>query len=1006
MNPTASRFVFTVALAASASVSIFAQTVAPEPLRSARADVAGFGTITGRVLNPVTGEYLSRAEVRIEGTDIATATESDGTFRLPRVPAGAANIAISYTGMAAFRRTVDVSPGTTSVVDAELRSVQSSGSGEVLKLAAFLVSSEREGNAKAIMEQRTSMNLTNSVSSDHFGDVAEGNVGEFLKNMPGVDLEYVGPDSRGPRLRGLDPEYVGVSVDGMKMASGDALQGTGASARSFSLDQVSLNSIDRIEVNYTTSADQDANAPAGTINLKTKRAFERKGRRIAWQANIMANGDDLTFDRSYGPGDRKTYKLRPGAIVEYSDVFLDQRLGVVLNLSLSNQYALQRRTNYTYNTTVTAADSRPRVITGLAFWQQPKYSERFTPTLTLDYKATPSLVLSLTAMYNWYDTFFDSRQANFAATGRNVVTGDGLGAFDVINGGGSLSLTQNHSHKIVRTRTVTPKFEFRRENLLVDGALNYSISTNQYQAMTREGPVNMPMNTLTGLNLRFSRADIDDGKWNIVQTAGPDFANLASYTNPRVNEEARYAEDEIFQAQINARLTLNWRLPTWVKFGGKLTDQYRRFRNPNPALVYRYDGPGGGTTGNFGAFAFPDYRWEMGPGVSVTSISGRPPTFPNRPALGDLFLSRPEQFTDVSTPENFYSAYIANPRNMKEEFLAGYAMTNTRIRRLQLQGGVRWEDSGFDVRQFQARSAAEVRAAGFAVAAANGRATTVPGLMYQFMSLPKTTRSSGYDNFFPSLSAKYEISNQLQAHLGYSSTISRPAFNNLSGVWVFNETTQTVNVPNPSLRPERSKNYTGRLAYYFEPIGSLAITAFQNDIRDSAESDEFSAADFGYQNDPTYGSYTFISVRNRSEATRLRGYTFEYSQALSFLPGALRGLNVSTSYTRTYASVTKSGMVPHMISGTLSYRYRQVSFGATAKFTDTTPYTGANLTYRKARTLIDLTGSWQILPRTSVFFHVRNLFDIPEHRYQGIPSFTTYNFTVGTILTAGIKGTF
>lgn len=1006
MNPTASRFVFTVALATSLSVSTFAQPVASEPLRSARPDVAGFGTITGRVLNPVTGEYLSRAEVRIEGTDIATATESDGTFRLPRVPSGEASLSISYTGMATFQRMVDVSPGTTSVVDVELRSVQVSGSGEVLKLAAFLVSSEREGNAKAIMEQRTSMNLTNSVSSDHFGDVAEGNVGEFLKNMPGVDLEYVGPDSRGPRLRGLDPEYVGVSVDGMKMASGDALQGTGASARSFSLDQVSLNSIDRIEVNYTTSADQDANAPAGTINLKTKRAFERKGRRISWQANVMANGDDLTFDRSYGPGDRKTYKLRPGGIVEYSDVFLQERLGVVLNLSLSNQYALQRRTNYTYNNAATAADPRARVITGLAFWQQPKYSERFTPTLTIDYKVTSSLVLSLTAMYNWYDTFFDSRQANFAATGRNVVTGDGLGSFEVINGGGSLSLTQNHSHKIVRTRTVTPKFEYRRDNLLVDGAVNYSISTNQYQAMTREGPVNMPMNALTGLSLSFSRPAYDEGDWTIVQTGGPDFADLSRYTNPRVNEEARYAEDEIVQAQLNARLNLDWRVPTWIKVGGKLTEQYRRFRNPNAALVYRYDGPGGGATGSFGAFAFPDYRWEMGPGVNVSSISGRPPTFPNRPALGQLFLTRPELFTDVSTPENFYTAFIANPRNMKEEFLAGYAMVNTRIRQLQLQGGLRWEDSGFAVSQFQARSAAEVRAAGFAVAPANGRATTVPGLTYQFMSLPKITRESGYDNFFPSASAKYEITPQLQAHFGYSSTISRPAFNNLSGVWVFNENTQTVNVPNPNLRPERSKNYTGRIAYYFEPIGSTALTIFQNDMRDSAESDEFSAADFGYENDPTYGGYTFISVRNRSESTRVRGYTFEYSQALSFLPGALRGLNASASYTRTYASVTKSGMVPHMISGTVSYRHRRVSFGVTGKYTDATPYTGANITYRRARTLIDLNGSWQMSGRTSLFFHVRNLFDVPEHRYQGDPSFATYHFSVGTILTAGIKGTF
>jgi hypothetical protein len=152
------------------------------------------------------------------------------------------------------------------------------------------------------MEQRRSMNLTNSLSSDVFGDVAEGSVGEFLKNVPGVDVDYVGPDARGPRLRGLDPQYVGVSVDGMTLASADGSQALGGGARSFSFDQVSVNSLDRIEVNYTTSADQDADSPAGTINLKTKRAFERKGRRLSWQVNVMANGD-FDWRRSYGPSD-------------------------------------------------------------------------------------------------------------------------------------------------------------------------------------------------------------------------------------------------------------------------------------------------------------------------------------------------------------------------------------------------------------------------------------------------------------------------------------------------------------------------------------------------------------------------------------------------------------------------------------------------------------------------------------------------------------------------------
>lgn len=969
---------------------------------------AATGALTGRVLNTATGEYASAAEIRIDGTNLLAVTESDGTYRLPGVPAGLAVVTVTYTGSATERAPVQIEPGRTVSRDFELKPALPGGAAtaqEILKLGAFVVSTEREGNAKAIMEQRNSMNLTNSVSSDFFGDVAEGNVGEFLKNMPGVDIEYVGPDSRGPRLRGLDPQYIGVSVDGLKLASGDASQAVGDGARSFSFDQVSVNSIDRIEVNYTSSADQDANAPAGTINLKTKRAFERKGRRVSWQVNVMANADNFDPSPSYGPGDKKTYKFRPGGIFEYSDQFLNNRLGIILNLSESNQYALQWRMNYTYAAAApTPADPRPRVITGVAFLQQPKFSERFTPTLTVDYKATEHLVLSLSAMYNYYDTVFDGRTANFTAPNRAAVGGDGMTSFTFNNA--SLALSQNHSHKVVDTTTLTPRFEYRRGPLLLDGAFSYSISTNQYEGLGRTGPVNTPTNALTGLTLQLTRSGARENDWTLRQTAGRDFADLSGFTNPRVNDEQRFAENEIFQGQLNARFTLPWRTPTWVKVGTKATEEYRRFRNPNPALTYLYNGPGGGAAGSFADVAFPDYRWELGY-TDVASLSGRPPTFPNRMYLGALFRERPDLFTDISTPANFFTAYIANASYIKERSLASYAMANTRLRALQLQAGIRWEDTHFATREFDARPAAEVRAAGFAITPANGRATTIPGLVYQFMSRPKVTRTSGYDNLFPSASAKYNLTPSLQAHVGFSSTISRPAITNLGGVWVFNETERTVDVPNPNLLPERSKNYTGRLAYYFEPVGSVALTAFQNDISDSVTNAEFPAAEFGYDDDPTYSTFRFLSVDNRSGITRVRGYTLEYSQALSFLPGALKGLNASASYTRTYANTIKPGMVPHMLGGTLSYRHKRLSLGVSGKYTDTTPFTATgNITYRKLRTMIDLNGAFQLTRRTSVFFHARNIFNTPEYRYQVDPTFITQYVTFGPILTFGLKGSF
>jgi outer membrane receptor protein involved in Fe transport len=275
------------------------------------------------------------------------------------------------------------------------------------------------------------------------------------------------------------------------------------------------------------------------------------------------------------------------------------------------------------------------------------------------------------------------------------------------------------------------------------------------------------------------------------------------------------------------------------------------------------------------------------------------------------------------------------------------------------------------------------------------------------MSQPKIERTGGYDNLFPSASIKYSVTRNLQAHLGYATTINRPPLSNLGGVYVFNETALTVNVPNPNLLPERGKNYTGRLAYYFEPVGNLAITASQREITDSVTTEEYPASEFGYENDPTYSTYRFISTGNRPGVTRFRNLTVEYSQALSFLPGVLSGLNISGSYTRTYASVRRAGLVPHMLGGALSYRHRRLAFGVSAKYTDDTPFsTTGRINYRRQRTLYDLNGSVQLTAKTGVFFQVRDLFNGGEYRYELDPSYVRENVTFGTILTFGLKGVF
>src|SRR5688500_18844134 len=52
------------------------------------AQPAATGSISGRVQNEATGQYLNNARVTIKGTDLSTFTDETGMFRIGGVPAG------------------------------------------------------------------------------------------------------------------------------------------------------------------------------------------------------------------------------------------------------------------------------------------------------------------------------------------------------------------------------------------------------------------------------------------------------------------------------------------------------------------------------------------------------------------------------------------------------------------------------------------------------------------------------------------------------------------------------------------------------------------------------------------------------------------------------------------------------------------------------------------------------------------------------------------------------
>ncbi len=976
------------------------------PLLVAADAPAAAGTITGRIFTPATGEYLRNAEVRVVGGP-SVASQDGGYYRLSGVAPGEATLVVDFTGYRSATATVRVAANGSVTRDFELTSaLQAAAADGTVKLDAFVVASQREGNAKAIMEQRHSMNITNSVSSDVFGDVAEGNVGEFLKHLPGVDFDATDGTVRYVTLRGLGSEYAGVTVDGMSFPSADANASAG---RAFSFEQVSLSAMESIEVSKTISADVDASSPAGTINLKTKRAFDRAGRRVSASVSLTAQSDQFTLGRNYGPGDDRSAKLFPSAQLEYSDLFLNKRLGLVFGVSESNSYLQRAPTTMTYNYAPTAASPDPVALTAIRVQQIHQTIERFAASFTADFKATPHLVLSLSVMYNHSDVWSGQRAATFNTGARTTqVAGVNTLTNFVTTANGSFTIEPQGIAKVGNGKSYAPRFEYNRGELTVEGRFSMSDSVSGYDPMKHRDSVFSP-GVLTLSNVRFSavRSSLKDGDWKITQTTGGDWNNGALFSSPAITlNDGRYARNGLYAGEGIVTYRTRLPLPVGWKGGVKWKRETRDFQNRRSASFYNYTGPGAGVG------AFRDFRSNLNLDFSeqelfIASNGGGGFFLPDLMKVAAAYRAHPEYFTPSMTGTDYYNAYVANAKHYEEDITALYGMATTKLGPLNLRAGVRREETDTDSREFDALSSREVAAAGYAVAA--GRATTVPGVQYQFLSRPRLHRVGNYANLFPSAALKVNLTRTLDLQVGFSQTVKRPQFGDVAGVWVINDDNLTITAPNVNLKPETSKNYSVRLARYFEPVGLVALNFFQNDItglhlaNTRVNSDQFNAGD------PTYDGYTFVTTVQSANNVRVRGMEVEYSQSLSFLPGALKGLGVRASYTRNYAQVLIANMAPHLVTAGLSYNQGRLGSYANLNWSAARPTLANGTRFQRQRINLDLGGSYRLTARLNAFFSVRNVLNRPYiimERSGNNPAASQFFQKFGVTPTFGVKTTF
>ncbi|MBL9186432.1 MAG: TonB-dependent receptor [Opitutaceae bacterium] len=939
------------------------------------------GLVIGQVRNAATSVFLEGAEVSVEGSGKSAVSDREGRYELSLAP-GLTTLVVRYTGLEVERVSVDVRAGVRLTQDIALNA-------GIYKLDAVTVSGPREGSAAAITKQREALNVKNIVASDSFGNIADGNIGDFLQQLPGITAVYVGADVRSVQIRGIDGALNSVTMDGDRMASS---QSAGA-GRTFEFEQASLNNIETIEVTKAPTPDMDADSIGGNVNIISKSAFDRNQPRLflyslggVWRPKYYTRSDNWLREpiKNVGPSLNFSYADRLGA---------ERRIGVSLNFTYHSQpggdtAALATYQNslaepyYTQNITVPRPAGAPRT--------------RLATGAKVEYKLSETTVLSLNTAYNWFHETNDTRAMVLGTTASVANFRPGYTSFfqEVLpNNNSSSAITLTTDDKSGRTLQFVPTVRHRFPGLEIDYGVSWSNSETYYDyAPDGRNFQSRPKGQVTYrvANIGFTVDRRQSPKWpKYAHTAGPDFMDLANYGTMRLTQLDRTGEDEIRTAKLNAKKTfVIGAVPLIVKTGGVIRQQQRELDN----FTKRYDYTGADgiqnnadDLGTLGQFLDRTPKW------SDSNEGYRQPPWANPFAVARHQALLPNLWRE-DVPFTATSR-LTGDRGIKETVTAGYAMANVRLSQLSILGGVRIEKTETD---------------------AEGP-VTVSGV------IRRLNRKGSYRDVFPGLHLRYAPTRNLLGRLSYSSGIGRPSFDQLMPADTINETAQTVTIRNAALQPQYSDNFDATVEYYFEPVGQLSASAFMKQVDGFQFTDSSQFVQPGNDNgfDGQYVGYRISTTRNGGSA-KYRGLELAYQQQFTFLPGFWRGFGVYANYTRLltrgdYGGATTistvAGFVPKTGNVALTYLGHGLNIRLNAvwrsEYLVTNSANPALLVYQEPKLQVNLKTRYNLSRRTAIYCDIENLNKSPiTETWVGSKDRPNQTRIVVAKVVAGVSGRF
>jgi iron complex outermembrane receptor protein len=1002
-----------------------------------RAQNVSAGVIEGRVQHSDAGTYLNNARVRVTGTNREAFTNEAGEYRLADVPAGPATLDVFYTGMPSQRVTVVVPSGGVVQQDFNLtRQVVVPGEERVVKLDKFVVAADRETNAAAIAinEQRFAPTRRDVVSTDAFGEINQGNIGEFVKFLPGISLDVKdGNTPSGIMIRGFDPNYTNVTMDGGQLAS-TLIANTQTSSRQFVLEGMNINNIARIEVTKLPTPDMSANVLGGAVNFVSKSAFERSRQELRLSAYLSANAKAINLNKSPGPFDESTYKVLPSFDLSFVHP-VTKNFGYVVTAQQASQFYLQNKSVIGYRFTSAGATVTNPYVTNVNTSFAPNRTDRTSGGVTFDFKPWDRHVLKLNLQVSAQRQQNASRTLNYSVGGAQPVSWNPHNTIGGTTGTtyGSAGLSTSFQSRHALMRMVSGEWNFIGNAWNIETAASYSNSNNRprdtARGFFRSVSVNLPnVRTVNLENIDTTAASFGNATVLGVGGVRIDENKLANYNLTSAASEGATSVDEVREARVNVtRMFTLWNAPVAVKFGGSVNDMTRDAKYQ--PISWTYVGPD--RIASSGDEGLANYVSAEDLGVSPGF--GRPaPEWPDPFKIYQDFKANPSWWTQtVAQGGDMPRNYAIRSPWFHEKITAGYAMADTKLinGRLRLVGGVRYElteDEGKGYRQNLDDTFVK-DAQGNIVYTTNPTTGVRTGVIrpelgatnsYEYNAVLYTYRSyynaRKYHYYHPSLSATFNITDNLLLRAAYAKTIGRP---NLSDIVPNLYVAENLNfgvsgqssssIPgyitgaNIGLRPWTAKNYDYSIEYYLPRNGMLMFNWYRKDITDFFSSvnilaDQALLEQLGLDSGAL--GYQYTRRFNVADA-RITGWEARIDFPLANLAntqlvaGIGKGFLTHFTLTANFTHLDLSGSritasdwkryIPRSRNLGLSYRFPKLTGNVFLNWRgrmlrDTSSNFPGASEYIRARYQLDASMEYQLTKRFSIFFAGRNLLNAPS----------------------------